>query len=127
MTQKWPAAEAMAACRRGVSRERQRSQHLRDLWYSSTEHRWGDPFTTHRFPYIKQRVSHLNLPFTSEQNGAMTLDTFSRTALIAAEVKSLKYGPAKHQFHLGNANSDVQPMDCRDAANFCPPTFHLFG
>lgn len=50
MTQTRPAAEAMAACRRGVSSGRQRSQCLRERWYSSTLHRCGDPFTTHRLP-----------------------------------------------------------------------------
>jgi hypothetical protein len=50
MTQTRPAAEAMAACRRGVSSGRQRSQCLRERWYSSTLHRCGDPFTTHKLP-----------------------------------------------------------------------------
>ena len=45
-----PPTEAMAACRRGAFMGAWRTHCLRDRSYSSTEPRWGEPFTTHTFP-----------------------------------------------------------------------------
>ena len=46
--------DAMAACRRGAFMGAWRTHCLRDRSYSSTEHRCGEPFTTHIFPCTSQ-------------------------------------------------------------------------
>ena len=55
-----PPTEAMAACRRGAFMGAWRTHCLRERSYSSTEHRWGEPFTTHTFPCTCRTVVGLH-------------------------------------------------------------------
>ena len=61
MMYRWPPTDAIAACRRGRFMGVWRCHCFWERSYSRTEHRCGEPFTTHTLPCdrIVQRLLHM--------------------------------------------------------------------